>query len=153
MKIFLVLVSLSLVMSFMMSGCALKTAGKTVPSVLPVSETEAKSAPPAQTPVSNPSDSFVWDFGQIKQGTEVNHVFTITNESQQPIKIKDINTSCGCTASDVKKKDLAPGESTEIGVTFKSSGYSGPVQQFVYVHTDKPEDSILKLTIKAEVIK
>ncbi|MDD5668578.1 MAG: DUF1573 domain-containing protein [Candidatus Omnitrophica bacterium] len=153
MRNFLVLVSLGFVVSFMASGCALKTMGKSVPSALPVSETAGNVVQPVQTSVPKPADPFVWDFGQIKQGTEVNHVFTITNESQQPIKIKDINTSCGCTASEVKKKDLAPGESTEIGVTFKSSGYSGPVQQFVYVHTDKPEDPILKLTIKAEVIK
>lgn len=99
------------------------------------------------------ADSFTWDFGKIKEGAVVKHVFTIKNETAKPIKIKDINTSCGCTVSQVKKRDLLPGESAEVEVRFDSKGYYGQVQQYVYVHTDNLDNPIIRFIIKAYPVK
>jgi hypothetical protein len=93
----------------------------------------------------------LWDFGKVKQGELVKHEFVLKNASDKPMKIKEVNTSCGCTASEVKKRDLAPGDSTLIEVTFDSAGYSGPVKQFVFVNTDNPGMSMNRFTIKADV--
>jgi hypothetical protein len=48
---------------------------------------------------------------------------------------------------------LPPKESTLLEVKFNSKGYSGPTQQYIYVHTDNLDNPVLKFTIKAEVIK
>ncbi len=98
-------------------------------------------------------DPYTWDFGQVKQGELQKHNFILKNESQKTLNIKSVNTSCGCTVSEVQKNTLQPGEETSIGVTFNSKGYSGAVQQFVYVNTDDPDNPIIKFTIKAEVVK
>ena len=84
-------------------------------------------------------DLYSWDFGQVKEGEVLKHDFIFKNTSGDTINIKDINTSCGCTVSKVEKKTLAPGESTVIETGFKTNGYSGAVQQYVYMRIDKPD--------------
>lgn len=94
-----------------------------------------------------------WDFGRVKEGKALKHNFALKNESDKTLMIKEVNTSCGCTASKAKKNVLLPGESTSIEVQFKSKGYSGPTQQYIYVHTDSLDKPIIRFIIKAEVIK
>ncbi len=104
-----------------------------------------QNAAPAEEPNT-------WDFGQVNAGEKPSHNFLITNESTKTLQILTIHSSCGCTASEVKKKTLLPRESSEVTVTFNSKGYSGPVTQYVFVNTDDPERSIIRFVIKAQVI-
>jgi hypothetical protein len=112
------------------------------------SQNQANTASEAQT-----NDQYVWDFGQVRAGDIAKHTFIFKNETNEILTIKNVSTSCGCTASEVKKKVLQPGESTEIEVRFNSKKYSGPVKQYVYVNTDDPVSPVVKFTIKADVIK
>ena len=114
------------------------------------SQNQTKTSGQAETEVIDP---YSWDFGQIKEGEVLKHIFVLKNESEKTLTIRDANTSCGCTASKVEKKILLPGESTEIEVQFNTKGYSGLTQQHVYVHTDSLDKSIIRFIIKAEVIK
>jgi hypothetical protein len=98
-------------------------------------------------------DPYLWDFGAVKAGKPIEHEFVFTNNSEKPINITGSYTSCGCTVSKIAKKSLLPGESTAIDVQFKTTGYSGNVQQFIYVNTDDPANPAFKFTIKANVIK
>ncbi len=100
-----------------------------------------------------PFDPFAIDFGKVKVGTITTHSFILTNDSSKKLHIKDVNTSCGCAISEVKKKLLIPGESTSIDVKFNSKGYSGPIQQYIYVTTDSDTKPVLRFMIKAEVLK
>ncbi|MFA6349880.1 MAG: DUF1573 domain-containing protein [Candidatus Omnitrophota bacterium] len=92
-----------------------------------------------------------WDFGRVKEGDIVKHEFILKNESARKIAVQDVNTSCGCTASKIKDKELAPGASTTIEVQFNSKGYSGEVKQYVYVHMDSLDKPIIRFIIKAQV--
>jgi hypothetical protein len=96
-------------------------------------------------------DSNTWDFGSIKKNQIVKHEFEIKNNLSRVLKINDVTTSCGCTASAARKKVLAPGESTAITVEFNSKGYKGETSQFVYVNTDDPQNPIYKFTFKVFV--
>jgi hypothetical protein len=96
-------------------------------------------------------DPGTWDFGSIKKNQIVKHEFEIKNNLSRTLKINDVTTSCGCTASEAKKKILAPGESTGISVEFNSKGYKGQTSQFVYVTTDDPDNPVYKFTFKAFV--
>ncbi len=95
---------------------------------------------------------YIWDFGKVKQGQVLRHDFSFKNESRKSLKIKNVNTSCGCTVSNFEKDILFPGESTNISVEFSSEGYSGEVQQYIYVHTDNLDNPIVRLIIKADVV-
>ena len=96
-------------------------------------------------------DPDTWDFGFIKKDQIVTHDFEIKNNLPRTLTIKDVTTSCGCTASAARKKILTPGESTQVTVQFNSKGYRGETSQFVYVNTDDPVNPIFKFTIKAFV--
>ena len=99
------------------------------------------------------SDPYTWDFGRVEKGAVLRHAFNLKNESNKILNILSVSTSCGCTASEVKKKKLAPKENTLIEVSFKTRGYSGPTQQYVYVNTDSLDNPVIKYTIKADVAK
>ena len=105
-----------------------------------------------QVPPANDAAA-VWAFGQIKEGTVAKHTFIFKNDTQKTVTIKDVNTSCGCTASQVKNKVLAAGEQTDIDVSFNSKNYSGSVEQFIFVNTDNIDKPVIKYVIKADVIK
>lgn len=99
------------------------------------------------------TDPYAWDFGKIKQGEIASHNFTLKNDSAKILNITAVNTSCGCTASEVKNKILEPQGSTTVEVKFNSKGYLGPVQQFVYVNTDNIDKPVIRFIIKVEVVK
>ena len=103
--------------------------------------------------VSERGDPFLKDFGLVKAGEVVRHSFVISNNSNKVLNIKDVSTSCGCTVPEVKNKMLKPGESTLVDVKFNSRGYSGAVQQFIYVNTDSLDESLIRFIIKANVTK
>ena len=96
---------------------------------------------------------YFWDFGQVSQGEVLEHTFVLENDSSTTLQIKHIHTSCGCTTSEVKNKEIPPGESTEIQVKFKTKGYSGIRKQHVYIHTDQQDNHLIKLTLKADIQK
>jgi hypothetical protein len=123
---------------FLIAGCAVRQ------------QSVAQELLPAQK--QNP-DVLVWDFGRVKAGEILKHDFVFKNDTAKPLNIKEVTTSCGCTVSEVKKKALRPGESTAIEIKFNTKGYSGPVTQYVYVHTDNLDNSIVKYTIKSDIVK
>jgi len=110
-----------------------------------------KSRPTSPLPVSDIAD--LWDFGQVREGDVLKHEFIFENTTGRDLQIKDVNTSCGCAVSDVKKRMLTVGESTSLDVKFNSKGYSGEVKQYIYVITDDPEEPLSKFVIKGKVVK
>ncbi|MCX7927810.1 MAG: DUF1573 domain-containing protein [Candidatus Omnitrophica bacterium] len=125
------------------SGCAVTHNKPSSFTAVPVLQNQ-----PSPT---NSLDTFNWDFGTIPEGTVVRHQFSFVNKTAQPLTIKDVTTSCGCTASSIKNKNLAPGQQTIIEVTFDSKGYKGPTTQFVYVNTDDPNNPLYRFSIKGFV--
>jgi len=103
------------------------------------------SAPSTQDPYS-------WDFGEAKEGEVLQHNFILTNDTQNTLNIKGVNTSCGCTVPKIEKNILSPGESTSLEVQFNTKGYSGAAEKYIYVNTDRPDNPMLKFTIKANII-
>lgn len=97
--------------------------------------------------------SRTWHFGKVKEGKVLAHKFEFKNKTKGILNIKDVSTSCGCTGSEAKKKKLLPGESTQVTVSFKTKGYSGPTKQFVYVTTDDPAQPLIRFTVEADILK
>ena len=104
-------------------------------------------------PSNEKSDKYTWDFGYVREGQVLKHNFILKNDSNKPLLIKSVNTSCGCTASKAKKETLSSGETTDIEVSFNSKGYSGEVKQYIYVHTDNLDNETIRFIIKANVVK
>ncbi len=92
-----------------------------------------------------------WDFGRIKEGEIVTHIFTFTNKGDSPLKIQRVQTTCGCTAALVSQKTLAPGEIGELKVTFNTRGYAGNVAKYVYIHSNDPVHPRVQLALRAAI--
>lgn len=67
----------------------------------------------------------VHDFGNIKEGIKIEHVFKFKNTSDVPLIVTGVQPSCGCTASDYTKEPVAPGGEGSVSLTFDSSKQSG----------------------------
>ncbi len=90
-----------------------------------------------------------FDFGKIPQGKPVTHVFEVTNLSKLPLKIANINASCGCTTPEwEKEKVIAPGEKTNITVGYNAAA-EGPFTKFITVTYNEAQTK--QITIKGEV--
>lgn len=93
-----------------------------------------------------------YNFGNIKQGDIVSHTFVISNSGGDLLKITDVRASCGCTAANPTKRELKPGESSNLEVTFNSKGRKGPQTKTVNVVTNDPDKKDITLTIKCNIV-
>jgi len=93
-----------------------------------------------------------YDFGDIKQGEKVTHVFVITNSGGDLLKITNVKASCGCTAALPEKNELAPGESTNLNVTFNSTGRIGKQKKLIRIESNDPDNPQVIVTIKGNVV-
>ena len=73
------------------------------------------------------------DFGDIVQGTKVEHTFKFENTGTEPLILSNVLTTCGCTASAWPREPIAPGKESEITVTFNSAGKMGKQNKVITV--------------------
>lgn len=93
------------------------------------------------------------DFGDIMEGDVVETTFKFTNTGKSTLKILKTKASCGCTATQPEKKELAPGESSSISVKFNSAHKNGPQHKSIHVVTNDPTNPMSRLGIKSNVSK
>ena len=96
-------------------------------------------------------DMTSFDFGEINQNEPANATFTLTNRSDQPLILKEVKPSCGCTIADYPQEPIPPGETAKITTTYNAKK-TGKFQKTVKVHTNLSEAAI-PLTLKGVVIE
>ncbi|MCU0650803.1 MAG: DUF1573 domain-containing protein [Candidatus Omnitrophica bacterium] len=140
-----------IVRSLALSGCLIVFGGCATPApgTTPAPGSVLKPLPASQAPAGE--DSILRDFGAVRTGEVLSHDFIIRNDSDKDMNITGTTTSCGCTVSEIKKSLLKPGESTKVTVKLDTKGYTGAVQQFVYVNIDSLDKPVIRLTVKARV--
>ena len=92
-----------------------------------------------------------WDFGKTKQGTVLTHVFRFENAGDATLVIRNVRTTCGCAAALISSKEIKPGKTGEIKVTFNTKGYEGNQTKYLYVDSNDPKDPKAQLTVKAAI--
>jgi cytochrome c5 len=92
-----------------------------------------------------------FDFGEVLQGKIVEHRFPFTNTGDAELVIQDATTPCGCTVVLPDKKNLAPGESGYLDVTYDSAARSGDVERIITVRSNDPVEPELELHVTARV--
>lgn len=90
------------------------------------------------------------DFGKIPQGKPVYYLFDVTNTSAEPVKIENIQTSCGCTTPEWSKEPIAPGATTQIKVGYNAAG-AGHFDKYITVLYNQKQTK--QIVIKGEVWK
>ena len=62
------------------------------------------------------------DFGDIYQGDKVEYVFNFENTGDSPLIITNVQTTCGCTATNWGREPILPSAKSSIKVSFNSAG-------------------------------
>jgi Protein of unknown function (DUF1573) len=106
----------------------------------------ASSVPPAAT-VAEP----LYNFGAVFQGTPIKHTFRVENHGTGTLTLGAVQTSCGCTVAQPTKRQIQPGDYSEIAAVFDTSADKGPAQRIITVATNDPKQKQLSLTIKGDV--
>ena len=104
------------------------------------------SEPPAVT-VAEP----LYNFGAVFQGTPVKHTFRVENHGPGTLTLGAVQTSCGCTVAQPTKRQVQPGDYSEIAAVFDTSADKGPAQRIITVATNDPKQKQLSLTMKGDV--
>lgn len=86
----------------------------------------------------------VHDFGEVKVREQVYTTFKFKNTGKYPLKIHNVQSSCGCTTPDWPKEPIPPGKEGEIKVLFESFALPKPFDKSVAVFANTyPEVSVL----------
>ncbi|MHC0448154.1 DUF1573 domain-containing protein [Flavobacterium sp. 3-218] len=90
------------------------------------------------------------DVGQIPQGTPKAIVYEFKNTGKTAVVIKNVQGSCGCTATDYTKEPIQPGKSAKVTATYNAAN-KGAFTKTVTV-TTSAETTPKVLTLKGTVI-
>ncbi len=104
----------------------------------------------ANAPSSN-FNSTAHDFGDMKQGEKKEYTFELSNKGKRDLVIRNIRSSCGCTAVSPSKNVIAPGETAPIKVVFDSTGKKGRQSKTVTVITNDPKNSTTTLRVSTNI--
>jgi len=98
------------------------------------------------------------DLGTIIYGDIAKTTFSLTNNTNTPLKVTRVTTSCSCTTANLDKEELAAGESTKVNVSFNPAVHKddtdlGELTRTIYIETDSKEFPKLQASFDANVIK
>jgi len=96
-------------------------------------------------------DSLTIDLGTIYSGATKTGTITLRNIGNQPLKILNVQPSCGCTTVRRPKEVLQPNESDAVEVSFNSALYRGPVEKYVNIETNDPLSQYIAVKLIADV--
>lgn len=108
--------------------------------------------PPAATgPSTNIAFSETnFEFGKIKKGDKVEHIYEVTNTGTNPLVISEVKPGCGCTVPDYTKDPILPGQKGKITLKFDSSNFDGMVNKQAEVFANV-EKAPITLTFSADI--
>lgn len=82
------------------------------------------------------------DFGRQRQEKTVTATVKLTNTGKTALSIVRVAADCSCTAATPEQKELAPGQSTNLEISFQTRSYQGEVHRRVLVETSDGEITV-----------
>lgn len=143
-----------------MTSCGSKESEKRIAELesrLADLEGGANTPRPVATPVKAPATKpdgplpvMEWvdvehDFGTIKEGDKVTHIYKFKNTGAVPLIIETVRPSCGCTAPNWPKEPIPVGGTGEVEVVFDSKGKPNAQNKTVTVTANTwPQSTVLR---------
>jgi hypothetical protein len=147
-------VLLSLCLTVSIFSCSDKPAE----NMLTKKDETAKKEPEAATPPvpEGPQPEIVveekvFQFGIMELGSSRNHTFVIKNVGKGPLHIIDVAKTCKCTDGVPELRDIPPGESTNLPVTWKPTYTSKEFEQTVTIFSNDTKNPRVEIQIKGIV--
>ena len=98
--------------------------------------------------------NWTYSLGDIPSDSKTEKEFTVQNIGNSTLVIEDVSASCGCTTSTIGSKELAPGATTTLRVSYdpRVNGETGRfVQKQVRIKSNDPLVPLAEFTITADV--
>ena len=89
----------------------------------------------------------IHDFGTVVRADVAEKAFVIRNEGDEPLEIREVNTSCACTVVDFPRT-IPPGEEREVLVKVDTDFVDGALQAQARLFTNDPNLPEIQLTLK-----
>ena len=94
-----------------------------------------------------------YDFGMMKPGDEGEHIFRIENAGTENLLLRLGATTCKCTLGDLERESLAPGESTDVKLSWTvKAGGEPEFQQSAQILTNDPDKVAITLEITGRIV-
>ena len=96
-------------------------------------------------------DPQIIELGSIAHDARVTRYVELRNRGRKQLVIEKIVATCKCIETNLGKETLAPGETTMLEVTFDAAGYSGKMEQHVWLVTNDTEAPSRDLVVRARI--
>lgn len=91
------------------------------------------------------------DFGDL-QGWETRDAeVIIRNVGDQVLRIRQIESTCGCTVPELEVKQIAPGAETVMHVHFNSKTFQGPQHRYLHIYSNDPLRGSYDFLVTADI--
>lgn len=91
-------------------------------------------------------------FGSVVEGTVVESTFLVSNAGDEPLVIQRGTAPCGCTVVGISQPlTIAPGSSSEVKISFDTSGRSGKQEKAATLYCNDPDQSSIDLSLVGTV--
>ena len=90
------------------------------------------------------------DFSKIPQGKPVYYNFEVVNTGKTPLKLDNVQASCGCTTPEWSQEAIAPGATSKIRVGYNAAAEGYFEKQITITYNSNQTQ---QLTIKGTVWK
>lgn len=79
------------------------------------------------------------DFGTLPQSDYRTIKVAVRNDGRRPVTIESFHIDCACLEAQTSAKELTPGASATLTITFKSASFRGLVEKHFDMHTSAGE--------------
>jgi hypothetical protein len=97
-------------------------------------------------------DGKKFDFGDVYKGSKAIQTMMIKNIGTDTLNIDNVSAQCGCTATLLSQKKIAPSQTGKLSITFNTGSYDGKVTKHVYVSSNDPSSAKDTIEFYANVI-
>ncbi len=132
---------------------SLLTFTPTLESTLPSNSDASSPQPDSYSSALRPIqvDKSIHDFGRVRGGEQVEHIFTITNVGKMALEVSEVDKSCACTTTFLSNPTILPDGKLQLKVRLDAPKRDGTVEQFVRFQTDDPNLQTFELKVRANV--
>ncbi|MER3497701.1 MAG: DUF1573 domain-containing protein [Chitinophagaceae bacterium] len=86
------------------------------------------------------------DFGKIPQGKPVYYVFEIKNTGDTPLKLDNVQASCGCTTPEWSREPIPAGGTAQIKVGYNAAGEGHFQKPVTIFYNNSQSTKVLTIT-------
>ena len=112
-----------------------------------------KTGQPAAKAPKLKLESLEYNFGQVKEGEVIKHIFTVKNDGVAELIIHNVAPSCECTTANEFPKSLAPGQEGKIALSINTKGISGKTLRTADIFSNDPLQPKVQLMLKLDAVK